>query len=377
MVGTERASQRRRRAAVLIALALSVIIAASLTYLRPTFFSTPKQASLAVNLSLLTTDFIAYDFVSPSVGWALDFPVGPSSKTGQFIVFRTVDAAKHWLKQLTGQSQFCGFSPFAVHFLDQLHGFIAVRCPTEQLYRTTDGGAHWDSVALPSPQVEVITFSDPSNGWLLAQPTPTSGQVRNLYATRDAGNTWQPLPDPPPDAYELNFSRPSEALMAGYGPGRPHVYTSTDMGQSWQRHDLPPPPGGSWDSGSYFPPSLQLLPGAGALASVDSQGPSAIFLFTSFDGGTTWRYVPAPPGLVAYQDTFDWWAIKATVLFKSSDAGQTWTEVTNKLADWQYLPQILDSKHAWSSLSVLGGYGLAFTDDGGLHWTRATVPQLG
>jgi photosystem II stability/assembly factor-like uncharacterized protein len=374
-VGTERLS-RRWRSALLIALAMTVTIAATFAYLRTTFVSIPKQASPSVNRSLVTTDLVAYDFVSPSVGWALDFVAGPSSTSGQFMVFRTVDAAKHWLKQLTGQGQFCGLSPLAVQFLDQMHGFIAIRCPTEQLYRTSDGGAHWDSVALPSPQVEVIAFSDPSYGWLLAQPT-IAGQVRNLYATRDAGNTWQRLPDPPLDAYALSFRRPSEALMAGYGPGPPHVYTSRDAGQSWQRHDLPPPPAGSWDSGSYFPPSVQVLPGTGAVASVDSQSRSATFLFTSFDGGATWRYVQPPPGPVAYQDSSHWWATNGKILFKSSDAGRTWTQVTNTLPDAQYVLYVLDSKHAWASLSVLGGYGLAFSDDSGLHWTRATVPLSG
>jgi hypothetical protein len=42
---------------------------------------------------------------------------------------------------------------------------------------------------------------------------------------------------------------------------------------------------------------------------------------------------------------------------------------------------ILDPEHAWVSVSVPasltapGGNGLAFTDDGGLHWTRAQVPH--
>jgi photosystem II stability/assembly factor-like uncharacterized protein len=355
---------------------MTVIVAATYAYLRPAFVSTAKRASPSVNRSLVTTDYVAYDFVSPAVGWALDFVQGPSSTSGQFMVFRTVDAAKHWLKQLTGQGQFCGFSPLAIQFFDEMHDFITVRCPAEQLYRTTDGGAHWGSVALPGPQIEVIAFSDPSYGWLLAQPT-TSRQVRNLYATRDAGNTWQRLPDPPLDAYALSFRRPNEALMAGYGPGRPYVYTSNDTGQSWQRHDLPPPPVGSWDSGSYFPPSVQLLPGAGAVATVDAQSQSTTFLFTSFDGGATWRYVQPPPGPVAYQDLSHWWATEGTILFKSSDAGQTWTRVTDKLPDSQYLLYVLDSSHAWASASVLGGYGLAFSGDGGLHWTRATVPLSG
>ena len=103
----------------------------------------------------------------------------------------------------------------------------------------------------------------------------------------------------------------------------------------------------------------------------------ALMEAVTFDGGATWRYVQPPPGPVAYQDLSHWWATEGTILFKSSDAGQTWTQVTNKLPDSQYLLYVLDSSHAWASVSVLGGYGLAFSGDGGLHWTRATVPLSG
>ena len=71
-----------------------------------------------------------------------------------------------------------------------------------------------------------------------------------------------------------------------------------------------------------------------------------------------------------------WWSIKGTALFKSSDAGQSWVMVTNALPDLQYIPHVLDSKHAWALTIVVGGYGLALTSDGGLHWTQANVPKL-
>ena len=210
---------------------------------------------------------------------------------------------------------------------------------------------------------------------LLTQPTPDTADVRELYATGDAGDTWHRLPDVPADAYILRFGRASDVWMSGYGPGNPHIYTSNDAGQTWRRHDLPPPPSGSWSFGNYLPASVELIPGAGAIASVFSATGTVPILFVSFNQGTTWRYLNPPPGDVAYQDATHWWATKTVRLFKSPDAGQTWSQVSDRLPDWQYLPQILDSQHAWAALSVVGGYGLAFTDDGGLHWMRASVPQ--
>jgi photosystem II stability/assembly factor-like uncharacterized protein len=77
--------------------------------------------------------------------------------------------------------------------------------------------------------------------------------------------------------------------------------------------------------------------------------------------------------------------MRGTTLSKSADAGQTWSQVTNALPDWLYRTElhVLDATHAWvtfsvpASLSAPGGNGLAFTDDGGLHWTQAQVPQSG
>jgi photosystem II stability/assembly factor-like uncharacterized protein len=210
---------------------------------------------------------------------------------------------------------------------------------------------------------------------MLTQPTSVTAELRELYATGDAGDTWHRLPDVPVDAYILRFRSANDVWMSGYGPGNPHVYTSNDAGHTWRRHDLPAPPGAPWEIGNNFPPTVDLLPGIGAIASVPSATGSVTFLFSTFDQGITWKYLNPPPGQVGYQDAYQWWAFRSNLLFKSSDAGQTWSQVTGKLPDWQFVPQILDSKHAWAALSVVGGYGLAFSDDAGLHWTRATVPQ--
>jgi photosystem II stability/assembly factor-like uncharacterized protein len=71
-------------------------------------------------------------------------------------------------------------------------------------------------------------------------------------------------------------------------------------------------------------------------------------------------------------------------LYKSSDAGQTWTHVALQLDSWEYFPQPLDAQHAWAQLMVIGPLpsdmfhrltGLAMTSDGGVHWTRVRVPH--
>ncbi|HET9782061.1 MAG TPA: hypothetical protein VFR33_09795 [Candidatus Dormibacteraeota bacterium] len=378
---TDGLSPRGRRAAAIAALALIVIAAAGLAYLRLNTNVTTKKPSSLPSANPLESGLnpVSFAFVTPSLGWAVVNPYTPSTSVGQFRVFRTVDSAKHWQQQLTGQSSSPGFTPIAVHFFDTSDGYMTVDLASmgEQVYLTSDGGNEWHPIRLPAAQSVVVTFNDPSNGLAAVQIEAVAAQLFKLFATSDRGATWQPLPDPPSDAYGLAFRGPGEAWMGSLGPGVPHVYTSTNAGHTWRRHDLPPPPGRTWDtSGSGT--TVQLLPQIGAIATTESgvTGTSQADLFTSLDTGDTWRFVPAPPGEVGYQDAFHWWAIGGTVLSKSSDAGQTWKQITRSLPDWQFMPYVLDANHAWAQLTVLGGYGLGMTIDGGLHWTRANVPQV-
>jgi len=326
---------------------------------------------------------VTYFFVTPTLGWAVLNVTNPPSPPAQFEVFNTTDGAQHWRLQFTGHGSTPGFAQLAVHLFDSSNGFMALGLPSvgQQLYATSDRGTTWTQVQLPSPPCVVVTFIGARQGWALVEdPTePTSGQLFDLYATSDGGSTWQRLPNPPRDAYYMTIRAPGEAWMGSLGAGPPHLYTSADAGQSWQRHDLPPPPGRSWDSAGHGT-TIELLPGYGVVAttgiSTTSPNVGEPVLFTSFDRGSSWRYVMPPPGDVAYQDASHWWAIKDTALFKSGDAGQTWKQITNTLPRWQFVPHVLDSKHAWAELSVVGGFGLGLTDDGGLHWRPGNVPQV-
>ncbi len=378
---TEQLSPRRRRATALIALAVIAMAVASLAYLYSNKSPNPQVGTESNDPLLVTRNYVTYNFTSPTEGWALDIQAGTGLTPGQFAIFRTVDRGKHWLKQLSGDGEFyCCFygGTVPVQIVDAAHIFLLVRGLTDRLYRTADGGAHWDTLATPSQHVTAVAFSDPMYGWLLDGSTG-----RDLYATRDRGASWQRLPAPPLDAFRLSLRSPNEAWMSAFGSGGPRVYTSADEGHTWQKHDVPPPPGGSWDSGSFF--QLQLLPRTGVVVFDAYGGSPSSFMATSFDGGATWRYVQPPSGTVAYQDAFHWWGMHGLALSKSSDAGQTWTEVTSQLPGWLFRPDlyVLDAKHAWVTMSVPasslapGGNGLAFTDDGGLHWTRARVPHGG
>lgn len=374
-------SPRGRRAIGLIALAVVVIVVGSLVYLHPTLPSNPTTASPTISLPPVSKqgDGVSYDFVTPSMGWALVVRTASGNGPGQFWVFRTTDAAKHWQKQFSGQTGFIGLGPETLRFFDRANGFIVIAGLTDLVYSTTDGGAHWHLVGLPGPQFGVITFSDPSHGWMFVSLGSPTDRTANLYMTDDGGNTWQRLTDPPSDvAAGVTFRGSAEGWVGSQSDPQPHVYSSSDGGRSWDRHDLPIPPDG-------LPPrtiaTVQLLPGTGVVAFLDAGNGVALAL-TSFDGGRIWNYVQPRPsgssfvGFVGFQDALNWWAIDGWTLYKSSNAGQTWTQISNQLvSSYLYVPHVLDSQHAWAQLFASQVTGLAVTADGGLHWTRATVPQ--
>jgi photosystem II stability/assembly factor-like uncharacterized protein len=375
-------SPRARRGFRLIVVAMIVIVAASLVYLQPSMSLKPTRTSPTINPPPVSRpgDLVSFDFVTPLMGWALVVTTALEPGPGQFSVFRTVDGAKRWQKQFTGgQGSLLGLGPQSIQFFDKANGFIVVAVGSINLaYRTTDGGAHWHPVGLPGSGV--IAFGDPSHGWLLVSVGSPADQTVNLYDTGDGGSTWQRLPDPPPDlAGATTFRRPSEGWSGSRSDPLPHVYSSSDGGRSWDRHDLPLPAAGL-PAGTIA--HVHLLPGKGVVAFLDAVNGDQ-YTLTSFDGGTSWRYVqPRPSGnsfgsVIDFQDAFHWWAIDGWILYKSSDAGQSWKQASDQLdGAYVYIPHVLDSKHAWAQVLGAKGTGLALTTDGGLHWTRAGVPQL-
>jgi len=403
---TPEPSRRGRRALPLIAGSLAAIVVASLIYLHPALPSLPKPPAAPPSPSPATIPAgysHQYDFISATTGWALVVENSPSAR---FYVYRTTDGAKHWNKQLTADAN-SGFGE--IKFFDSKQGVIWIGSPG-RLYRTSDAGMHWDPVPLPPYQVNLVTFSDPTHGWLLASE-PDPGLVRHFLATTDGGSTWTELAWPKGAAWanngtaghlhttvsfpegKIEFRRPGEGWLAAAGASEPTVYSTVDGGASWEPHPLPRPSGPSAAVDTH----IGLLPGAGVIAytvySVPGY-PANSFAYTSTDGGTTWRSVTPPADcprgrsspcpslptyLVTFQDTSHWWVASPDTVWESSDAGQSWQSVYQQLDNWIVQPQFVDVKHGWADLFIgsAGGQasGLAMTSDGGLHWTQVDAPR--
>jgi photosystem II stability/assembly factor-like uncharacterized protein len=371
-------SPRQRRAVGLGALALLVIAAAGFVYMRSV--ATPQSMPTARATYPASVerfgDVVSYDFVTPSIGWAVEGTVSPTSDAGPYTLLRTVDGAKHWQKQLSGQASRLFEITGSLQMLDTTDGFFVGGDPLH-LYRTTDGGTHWAILQLPSADASRVVFSDFHHGWLLAQSSTTPSGGLDLFATGDAGSSWIRLPSPPADLLNITFRSPLEGWAGARGAeNQPRVYTSEDGGHSWRNHQMPTPP---VYSGNLYSTFVELLPTVGTVAIMNYQ--DRYYQLTSFNRGSSWTYTTPPPAAdparlpsYAYEDTFHWWAVAGSELSMTSDSGRSWTRISSTAPEGLILLRVFDSSRAWARFNYSLGSGLTFTADGGVHWTRAKVP---
>ncbi len=301
---------RARRGLPLSAAAVTVILIAAFLYVqenpsRPAATDEPTREP-----AMLAGYTVAYDFVSPSLGWAL-----LEAEPPLFWIFRTTDGASTWKRVYTGIAV---PGPISLHFFDATRGFLVVQSIDSVVMRTGDAGLHWQPIVLPG-SAQWITFSDPGHGWMLGAGTP-SMQTVDLLATADGGATWTRMTLPPKAAWSGNLDRAAVHFRLG-GEGwlgangtDPAVYMTLDSGHTWhlliinnQRGFSPP----KLRQLPSYTTKVNLLPHTGVLALVtDSSG--TIRAFSSFDRGQHWRSITPPPSPanfsdLAYVDDKLWW----------------------------------------------------------------------
>ncbi len=368
-------SNRARRALPLIAAALTAIVVAGLLYLNASLRPSATPAGSAPIAIMSGPYSVTYDFINPSVGWALVLDYG-SFSTGlstSLRIFSTTDGAGHWQLQYTGRAE--GGQTY-IHFVDRRRGFAYAGV----LYRTIDSGVHWETVDAPGMYT---TFASPSRGWSL-------GVEQRMYSTPDGGMTWTRVADLPlaailnpyGETFAAKFRDTGEGwLGAGYLES-PVVYLTLDGAATWRAVALAPP--SSPHNGGYLT-TVAVAPG-GQVVVLVSDETMLLGAYSSDDLGRSWLALAPPPALSTFADlTFvdatHWIALRAGFVYKTADAGMTWEriEVEGLPDDWRYLEaRAIDAKHGW--WAMLGtarsmDSALAMTSDGGRHWKTVNVPK--
>jgi photosystem II stability/assembly factor-like uncharacterized protein len=285
--------------------------------------------------------------------------------------YATSDAGAHWSRILGPDASSGAGWGFAIGFADALHGTTV--SSTGFLETTSDGGLTWTRSSLGGAAASpALHFTTSRTGWML------SGY--QAWQTTDAGATWSP------SAAAGIVSSPQDMAwpdaLHGWLLGSSVVGVTQDGGATWATVSL----------GSILGPddSVRHLAAESATNAVlvtyhsgDSWISSYFQVWTTFDGGLTWRAGPSSAYdlSVSHGGSNTFWLGSedvAHLLQKSTDGGLTWTPIEDPLLSslgcrvWGGA----DDDHAWVLLIDWPYDRMLATADGGTTWHDVQAPIL-
>jgi photosystem II stability/assembly factor-like uncharacterized protein len=305
--------------------------------------------------------------------------------------------------------------------------------PRAGLFKSTDGGGSWHSLAIPLSAAPIISLAiapaDPE--------TVYAGTGRGVFKTTDGGATWRAANDGlfgKESAYEREWR-----LTEGYvqalvvDPGDPEtvyagtrqrgLFKSTNGGASWVRvnpaavrlvildpndpqTDYIGADGTSWNAtsgvfkstdggGTWAAAGLQREEGdplgnGPSLLAVDPQNSQTLYasrgtgLLKSTDGGSSWHPAGAPAGdvLVLAIDPLDSETLYAGAdggIFKSTDGGRSWTVLQAGMEAGVGFNEVLvlDPSNPATLYAGAGDAGVIKSTDSGRSWDVSTAGMAG
>jgi photosystem II stability/assembly factor-like uncharacterized protein len=278
------------------------------------------------------------------------------------------------------------------------------------VWKTTDSGASWANVSDSAFQTAAVgaiavAESDPNVVYAGMGESCVRGNVSNgdgVYKSSDGGKTWRNVGLQ--DSYHIGAIKvhpknPDVVYVAAmghlFGPNDMRgVYRSTDGGATWKQVLTRGRDAGAVDLA--LDPSNPRVLYAGFWQvrrqphRFDSGGPGS-GLFKSTDGGDTWNEISRSPGLpkgvlgrigvtVSPANPERVWAIVEAEdggVFRSDNAGRTWTRVNEQAMlrqrAWYYSHIIADPRSADTVYAL--NVGMFRSIDGGRTWNPIATPH--
>jgi photosystem II stability/assembly factor-like uncharacterized protein len=189
---------------------------------------------------------------------------------------------------------------------------------TTHIYRTTNGGATWNSVYIQSPgYINVIRMIDAANGIAVGDP---SGGKWTVLTTSDGGSTWARILTEPAEIGGETGSNFNGMTVVGashiwFTSRAGRVYRSTDGGATWNYSAIP---------FSGFLPRIHFNDMQYGLVG----DPTGTAVLRSTDGGVSWSEVTLPNsdnvgGITG--SGVDFYVNKGQQIFHSSNRGETYS----------------------------------------------------
>ena len=258
-------------------------------------------------------------------------------------VWKTVDAGTTWFPVTDAVHAVRGFTSLAVaqsqpSVIYAGTGSIFGSHYGSGVWKSTDGGSHWQSVGLNDAGGIAWLLVDPRNPELVLAATPgidhRKGGARGVYRSTDGGRTWTEVLTPQPE---------SGATYLSWAGDDPRVIFAT-VKQTY------------------------VAPGASTRTLFLHPGPSS--LYKSTDEGLTWSRVQGrnQPKVIAETAVADGthamrvYLLNPTGLYRSDDGGASWSLGTKTI--YTSSKQILVDPHDPNVLYTMGTCVYRSTDGG-------------
>jgi photosystem II stability/assembly factor-like uncharacterized protein len=236
--------------------------------------------------------------------------------TGVSTLFNTTDGGSSWVFK-SAPSEYGGQKIF---FLNSLTGWII---SSDKIARTSNGGDTWEEVSINMDRTKYyfsdLFFLNERSGWLVESSLSSAFQdilsnPGKLYKTEDGGNSWIELPINAKGELFNIFTKDGKSIFVtgtdsvsnnGY---KKCLFVSDDSGSTWQEYLSPENVGKS-----VRPIFFSIKKGW--------VGP-----YQTLDGGKTWL-LKSPGENLYFSDSLNAYSFTDTVLYKSTDAGESWNKV--------------------------------------------------
>jgi photosystem II stability/assembly factor-like uncharacterized protein len=282
----------------------------------------------------------------------------------QPVLLRTADGAKHWTQVLLDHLQLTNINSIKVYFTDALTGWIGWSDgKAMHIAHTADGGQHWNDQTFQGVDYPIqFAFADNQHGWLLtAGDAAMMHNQKKVYRTEDGGTSWKVVSDNGLDLSNPSLQAPSlptlgnsagiafrntqNGFVAIDDPVSPDLlfYQTSDGGSTWNAVTLNVPQAleGKIDYSAFSVPVFsgeQNKDGA-VTAKIGSNAGDTLIVFTTHDGGTTWKAQPLPTSIkldiksnISFSDAAHGWLLNGPSLYHTADGGVSWNEIaTNEI----------------------------------------------
>lgn len=257
-----------------------------------------------------------------------------------------------------------------IEFADEEHGYMAD--PYGSFYRTTDGAVSWATSIIDTNFIPRDIFYLKNGDVYIYGNSDHDAHSAMMYLSHDDGVTWSALYNVAEDSFQLSgmlFMDESNGFVVGNratpdsSGNSGKLYVTTDGGDTWNTQEFPDYFSGITNYGT----DLLIYAGNGKY-------------FRSNDFGVTWTPYQTPAaGIIKSMDFYDTqigYFSADEKLYKTSDGGNSWKEMTDVSGDILAVAALgADNVYAFGTNHYTSGgnttdYGeICYSTDAGDTWT--------